>query len=238
MMNIYAQPYIRFGQPAPDLMFLAAGLAGAVLYRSNQALLALAVIAVLGVPVASWLISQWRPIMNGKTLLWLAPVFLVLVALGCTHARRSALLLTALLAALQLAACRQHLAARFDEGFPEVASILRDKALPGDIIILGTMDEEILLTYYGWPRDRLGVFAASGPAWFRTFDGRPIQDANFAAARRVWILTRSAHRLHDALAQRLGGGMTRSFNRMVGHGLLRNQPIQTLELSLFSADGG
>ena len=237
MMAIYAQLYLRALQPVPDALFLAAGLAGVVFYRSNRIALGLAVFVVLGAPVLSWLISQWRPIMNGKTLLWLVPVFLVLVALGCTRVRRLAVPLTALLVLVQLAACYRLFQTRWDEAFPEVASVLRANAHDGDAIYLDPPSEEILLNYYGWPRDRLRVYAQPGPdPWFRSFDGTPLAAVDAGQLDhepRVWVLTRANQAERHALAQRLGGTMTEVRDQTFGHGLLRNLALRNLELSLF-----
>ena len=239
MMNIYAQLYMRALQPVPDVLFLAVGFAGVAFYRSNRIVLGLAAFVVLGVPTLSWLISQWRPIMNGKTLLWLVPVFLVLVALGCTHVRRLAVPLIVLLVAVQLAGCYRLFQTRWDEAFPEVASLLRASALDKDVIYLDSPSDEILLNYYGWPRDRLRVYATPGPdPWYRSFDGTPLAVADAGRLDReprVWVLTRANQTEHRALTERLSGTMTETLDRKFGHGLLRNMALRNLELSLFLA---
>ena len=239
MLNIYAQLYMRVLQPVPDVLFLATGLAGVVFHRNSRIVLGLAVFVVLGVPTLSWLISQWRPIMNGKTLLWLVPVFLVFVALGCTHVRRLAVPFTVLLVAVQLAACYRLFQTRWDEAFPEVASVLRASARDADVIYLDSPSDEILLNYYGWPRDRLRVYAPSGPdKWFRGFDGTPLAVADTEQldhGHRVWVLTRAKQAEHRVIAEHLSGTMTEALDGTFGHGLLRNLALRNLELSLFVA---
>lgn len=239
MMNVYAQPYMRVLQPVPDILFIVVGLAGVVFHRSNRVLLGLAVFVVLGIPALSWLVSQWRPILNGKTLLWLVPVFLVFVALGCTHVRRLAIPFTVLLVAVQVTACYGYFQTRWDEAFPEVVSVLRARAQDGDAIYLDSPANEILLSYYGWPRDKLRVYASSGPdRWFRGFDGTLLAVADAEQVdlgRRVWVLTRANHAEHRSLAQRLNVTMTEALNQKFGHGLLRNLMLRNLELSLFIA---
>ncbi len=239
VMNIYAQPYMRTLQPLPDALFLAAGLAGVVFHRSNRVVLGLAVFVVLAVPALSWLASQWRPIMNGKTLLWLVPVFLILVALGCTRFQRLAIPLTALLVVVQVVACHTWFQTRWDEAFPELVTVLRDKAQAGDSIYLDSPSDEILLSYYGWPRDRLKVYAPSAPdKWFRGFDGVLLAASSIGQVdhgRRMWVLTRANRSEHRSLAERLGRTMTEVFDRTFGYGVMRNMPMRNLELSLFVA---
>jgi hypothetical protein len=180
--------------------------------------------------------------MNGKTLLWLVPVFLILIALGCTQVRRIAVPLTALLVAVQLMACHSYFQTRWDEAFPEVASLLRAEAQPGDLIYLDAPWEEILLRYYGWPRDKLRVYAQSDPdgpdRWFRDFDGTLVSAftvEQMEQGHRVWILTRANPAGHRALARLLSGRMSQVLNQKFGHGLMRNLALRNLELSLFVA---
>jgi mannosyltransferase len=240
MMNAYAQPYARLLQPLPDFLFLAAGLAGVVFHKSNRVVLALAIFVLLGVPVLSWLISQWRPIMNGKTLLWVVPIFLIFVALGCTRFRSLACPLTALLVMIQAVACHGYFQTRWDEAFPEVAAVLRAMAEDGDAIYLDSQSEQILLSYYGWPRERLRVYAPYGPdPWFRGFDGTTLTAANaerLGHVRRLWVLTRQHAVEHRVLARKLSGTMAETFDSNFGHGLLRNLALRNLELSLFEAN--
>jgi hypothetical protein len=48
--------------------------------------------------IGSWnagILAVWRPLTDGKPLLWLVPVFPIFVALGCAWYRRLAASLTA-----------------------------------------------------------------------------------------------------------------------------------------------
>ncbi len=227
MMNTFAQPLLHVLQPVPDLLFVLTGLTGIVLYRSNRGLLGLAVFVLLGVPVLTWVISQWRPLTNGKTLLWLVPVFLIFVALGCTWHRRLAAPLTAALVAVQLVACHSYFQTRQDDAFPEMAALLRTLAEDGDVIYLHVPADEILLNHYGWPRERLRVYAPGPVGWFRAFDGSPLSIAEFEQTKhagRVWVFTRNNRAFHRSLTAHLSNGMAETFARSSGG----------LELSLFA----
>lgn len=237
MMNVYAQPHIAGWQPLPDLLFLTAGLAGFVRFRANRFVVGVAIFVVLAVPTLSWIISQWRPIMNGKTLLWLTPVFLIIVAAGCTSVRSMAASVTAALVLVQAVACCSYFGARGDEGFPDVAAVLEAQVQPGDRIYLDTPAHEILLRYYGWPRARLRqVYALAGrDAWFRDFDGTLLPAPDFSGidpGSRIWILTRQNAAEHRSIAASLEATMSETSDRVFGTGRVLNAPLRNLELSL------
>jgi uncharacterized membrane protein len=147
VMSIYAQPFAHWLQPLSDLLFVGAGVAGILAYRSNRLLLGLAIFVVLGVPLLTWSISQWRPLTNGKTLVWLTPVFLIFVALGATYIRRLAVIFIIVLVTIQAGACYGYFGTRAGDAFPEMAQILRSVAVQGDTIYLHAPADEILLAY-------------------------------------------------------------------------------------------
>jgi 4-amino-4-deoxy-L-arabinose transferase-like glycosyltransferase len=216
IMNAYAQPFMHALQPLPDLLFLVVGLAGTFRFRSNRFLLGLAIFVVLGVPVLTWVISQWRPLTNGKTLLWLVPVFLIFVALGSTWHRRLAIPFTSALVALQLVACYSYFQTRSDDRFPEMAQLLRTYAQDGDAIYLHAPPDELMLQYYGWPRERLLVYAPGPVGWFRSYSGSIMTAADFEQADhtgRVWVFTRNNREFHRSLVQHLSAKMTAVFER-------------------------
>ena len=196
----------------------------------------LAIFVLAGVPASTWLVSQWRPLMNGKTLLWLVPLFLVAVALGSVRLRRFRLPFAFFLVALQLVACDRYFRTRWNEGFGDVAAVLRDRARDGDVLYLDDPAAAILLAYYGWPRDRLAVYGGPGSAWFRGFDGVAVKRPDvlgIAHGRRLWVLTRSSAAWHRGLAAQLRGGMMETLDRQFGDGLMRHLALRTLALSLW-----
>lgn len=215
VMKIYAQPFMPWFQPFSDLLFLVFGLAGILAYRSNRILLGLAVFVVLGVPLLTWVVSQWRPLTNGKTLAWLVPVFVIFVALGSTYIRRLARPSTVLLVGIQAIACFSYFQTGVSDAYPEMAQKLRALALDGDVIYLQTPDHEILLSYYGWPRERLRVYAPGPIGWFRNYDGTVMTAKDFEQQdhnSRVWVLTRNHPDLHRDLVDHLDTTMTEALD--------------------------
>jgi hypothetical protein len=226
VLNMYAQPYATGLEPWADRVFLAAGLAGVVAARKHRFVLAMAFLLLGGVPAASWLISQVRPIMNGKTLLPLAPVFLVFVALGCGWLGRLRVPAAAALVLVQIWSCWAYLGDRPEESYPAVVAALRERVQPGDRFVLAPRELEILLDYYGWPRDRLHVSTVPAPAtWFRASTARAELPQG---AGRVWLLSRSVGGRRDAL-RALGDVGAPIYDEAFGRGRMRD-----LELSLFA----
>ncbi len=231
-MNIYAQPYAAGLEPWADAAFLLLGGFGVVAARRDRLLLALAFMLVGDVPIASWLISQFRPIMNGKTLLPLVPLFMVFVAVGCAQLGRFRVLVAVALVAVQLWTCRVFFEDRPDEAFPAVAAVLRDRVRPGDRLVLARPELLILLNYYGYPRDRLNVSAVPAPGtWFRADAPGGYGDLGTALPQgsgRVWLLSRSRASRTSALGLLGDAGLNATFDQVFGRGRMRN-----LELSLF-----
>lgn len=215
VFNIYAQPFMPWLQPFSDLLFLAVGLVGILAYRSNRILLGLAVFVVLGVPLLTWVVSQWRPLTNGKTLVWLVPVFVIFVALGSTYIRRLARPSTVLLVGIQALACISYFQTGVSDAFPEMAQKLRALGLDGDVIYLQAPAHEILLSYYGWPRERLRVYALGPIGWFRAYDGTVMTAKDFEQQdhnSRVWVFTRNHPDLHRDLVDHLNSTMTEALD--------------------------
>ncbi len=231
VLNVYAEPDVRVLQPMADLLILAVGMWGVLSLAKRRAALGLGIFVILGVPAVTWLISQWRPIMNGKTLLWLAPVFLVFVAVGCLRTRRLAWPLAALLVAVQAVGCVGHFHNRWDEAFPEVAAVLAREVRVGDAIYIDPPSQEVLLDLYGWPKAKLRLFAPPGPdPWFEDPDISENMDG-LADAPRVWVLTRGKPAEQRAIALALPGSLQAEDLRF-GHGMLRNAALRNLELVL------
>jgi 4-amino-4-deoxy-L-arabinose transferase-like glycosyltransferase len=236
VMDVYAAPDVRVWQPLPDFLLLATCVAAVLLRWRQPFVLGLALVVVLGVPLESWVISQWRPILNGKTLLWLTPVFLIVVAVGWGPAGKRAWPLYLALLGVQLAGCIGYFDNRWDEAFPEAAALLAAQARPGDVIYLDPPSETILLDLYGWPRDRLRIYVAPGRPWFHapgTTTLAPADIGQIATAPRLWLLTRASPAEHSALATTLSRHATETLHQLFGHGLLRNTKLRNLDLSLF-----
>ena len=233
VMNTYGQPFVTVGQPWVDAAFVAAGLAGLVACRRRPGVAGVAVFVLLGVPAATWAISQVRPIMNGKTLLWLVPVFLVFVAIGCTRLRRLAVPAAAALVAVQLAASVIYLGDRPDERFADVVETLSAQARPGDAVYLSYPELEVPLDYFGWRPGGVVILAKpSRDSWFRSSSAQPPTPDRLATAPRIWLLTRSRPVMHAEIAGQLGQTMRPVSDRVFGHG-----SIHTLRMTLFERPG-
>ena len=225
VLAMLGQPWLSHPQPWIDAAFLAAAALGVLLARSRL-MVALALLLLAGIPAASWAISQTRPIMNGKTLLPLAPVALVFAAIACARLGRPGAILATALIALQLWACREALTNRPDEAIPAIIAILDNQAEPGDRIYIARPELEILLDHYAWPRNRLQPFGPERqPPWFRH---RTIPTGDPNPGSRLWVLTRANPALHHEIAASLQPPMLQASDNQVGKGRSR-----LLELSLF-----
>jgi hypothetical protein len=135
VQKVVGLPWIAWPQPWADAVFIALGAAGVVLLVRRRGLgrwAALGLVAVMGaVPAATWIISQWRPLMNGRVLLWLVPVFIVVVAVALGRLRWVGLALAALLGVAQLHAVPFWRPTASAERWPEVADLLRARTLYG-----------------------------------------------------------------------------------------------------------
>ena len=232
IFNVYAAPDVHILQPAADLLLLAAGLAGIAALLRDRIPATLALFVIAGVPAMTWLVSQWRPIMNGKTLLWLAPLFLVFVAIGCLRARRFAWPVAVMLVAVQVLGSASHFQNRWDEAFPEVAAVLADQVRDGDAIYLDPPSQATLLDLYGWPRQKLRLYAPPGPdPWFYNLAITPAAITTVAGTSRLWVLTRAKSAEQIDLAHQLPNA-SQAEDLHFGHGTLRNATLRNLELSL------
>ncbi len=221
VMNAFGQPYAPYQQRFADLGFLGLGLAGLWFRRRNLSLVSVAGSLLLGVPALNWIISQWRPIMNGKTLEWMAPLFLVLVALGATRRARFALPMTAVLVTIQLLGCAAFFANRPDEAFNQVAARLRADSRTGDVLYSDPASNLILLRYYGFdPRDVTVYASAGADPWYRE-SGFAVRPPDSRAAR-LWILTRTGAAVHAALLRGVAPGRKDIDTTVFGRGRMRN----------------
>ena len=204
VQKVVGLPWIGWPQPWADAVFVALGAAGVVLLVRRRGLgrwAALGLVAVMGaVPAATWIISQWRPLMNGRVLLWLVPVFIVLVAVALGRLRWAGLALAALLGVAQLHAVPFWRPTASAERWPEVADLLRARMQPGDAILVVPMEAELMLRHHGWNAAGYELFGAKDVAWYGRFPGQALApgEAMPAPDRPLWIVTRRATARHEA----------------------------------------
>ena len=233
VMRVYGQPYVTIAQPFVDLAFLGVMLCGVVRVRASPLPMAIGVAIVAAGPWLMFAVSQWRPVIHSKTLLWAGPIALVLAARGCRLLGRASGVALALLVAVQLAAAVTVLSTKRDEGWRDMVAVLRAQARPGDAIYVSTLATSLLLRHYGWPEQMLVVrgFDHHNEPFFRAFPGTVVAPDDVAAdARgfpRVWLFTRLPAGEHAAMAERIAAESPQVLDHRTGG----------LELSLFERPG-
>jgi hypothetical protein len=207
-------PWIAWPQPWADVLFCALGAAGLALLAwrggfERWIAVGLAVAVLAGVPAVTWLISQWRPLMNGRVLLWLVPVFIVLVAVALARLRGAGIALATVLAAVQLHATPFWRPVASAERWPQVAALLGERMQPGDAIFLQPQEVVLMLRHHGWDAARYEPHGAKEGDWYRAFPGAVVAEAGgvpaLAADRVVWVVTRRNTPQHEAAVARLSG---------------------------------
>jgi 4-amino-4-deoxy-L-arabinose transferase-like glycosyltransferase len=217
LLNTFAIRFLSVAEPAADLFAVALLTWGIAATRRSPFARSLALCAVVGVPLASFLVSQWRPILNGKTLLWLVPVGLCFVALGCAALSR---LRGAVLAAVLLfhaVATAEYFRTRPAEGAMQAATGLMHSARAGDALVVAPRFLAFMLDYHGLPVGSLPRFSIGDAApWFPTIAAPQLApDGALAALRgfsRVWL----AERGQPAVARLLGERLDCAFMRAAG----------------------
>ena len=204
--------WVTWPQPMADLAFAGLGGLGLLLLarrpgRERWFAVGLAVFVLAGVPVATWVISQWRPLMNGRVLLWLVPIHIVLVAVALGWLRHAGLALAAGLVVLQLHAIPFWRPTVNAERWPLVADLLREHMRPGDAIYLAPAQGALMLGHYGWRPEPYQLFGRAEWSWYQRFPGITVANAAEVPAldpgQRIWVVTRHATAEHDASVARL-----------------------------------
>ncbi len=212
VQKVVGLPWIAWPQPWADGLFVGLGAMGLALLVRRRGFdrwvaIGLSVAVLAGVPAVTWIISQWRPLTNGRVLLWLVPVFIVLVALALGRLRWAGMAVAAVLAVAQLQATPFWRPVEAAERWPLVASLLRERMLPGDTIFIQPLEAELMLKHHGWDATRYDLHGAKEWDWYRTFPGRVVTPAEgvpaVAPERAVWIVTRRGTARHEAAVARL-----------------------------------
>jgi hypothetical protein len=178
------------------------------------------------------LASQFRPLLDGKTLAWAGLFAMIAAAIGCSAAGRFRLplLVFALLLGLRSVPAALDPA---PEGWRDVAAILRDEARPPDTFYVNYAAAVLPLRYYGWSESgmTMKVFAKTNEEpWFRghawpIIAPQAIADDALRAnheAGRVWLLAYGASP-PDAITGELAAKSIRALHRRT----------EKLDLSLF-----
>jgi hypothetical protein len=203
LWNTVSSPFRFAGLPWIDVRLLPVMLLGAWRFRVSRDK-AFLVAFVLGGLALMVLASQFRPLLDGKTLAWAGVFATVAAALGCSAAGRFRVPLLAVAAMLELQSGLTILDP-VPEGWRDVAAELRETALPGDVLYVNYAASVLPLRHYGWSDAGIGikVFAkANEEPWFRGHSrsivswpivapqaagGEVVQESR--QGKRVWLLS-------------------------------------------------
>jgi mannosyltransferase len=192
-------PSVYFRYSLAALLFAAVAAAG-LAARPHDMRIAFIGAAAIGLPLGEIAISlAGRPVFMERTVVWLAPYFLLLVARAFVAARRHAMVLVGvgLLVVIELIGVRN----LYQKGDPEpwrtIARTVAPQLCDGDVILLEPYYIEPGFSYY-FPRlsESVGVFGgyigsdiAVDPRRIR----RPLLNlsrdaAKIASAPRIWLI--------------------------------------------------
>ena len=208
VQNTLAVRFLTVGEPFADLAVLGLLAFGVFATRRAPFARALAICVLAGVPLASFAVSQWRPILNGKTLLWLVPIGLAFVAAGCAALPRWRFAAFGGVLALHLLATGQFFRARPPEGAIAAAAFLAHTAGAGDALVVAPRFLAFMLAYQGLPPGALPAYAMGDAApWFpdAAAPSLPPEDALARLQRfpRVWLAVRRQPEVARVLSERL-----------------------------------
>ena len=215
VLNTFAVRFLHAGEPFADLAVLGLLAWGVRATRRDPFARALAVCVLAGVPLASFAVSQWRPILNGKTLLWLVPVGLAFVAAGCAALPRWRFAALGGVLALHLLATGQFFRARPPEGAVAAAAFLAQTAIADEALVVAPRFLAFMLAYQGLPPGALPAYAMGDAApWFpdTAAPSLPLEDALARLRRfpRVWLAVRGQPEVERGLSERLACAFVRT----------------------------
>jgi hypothetical protein len=205
MRFMLGQPALEQAQPWADLLFIVAAWLALWRLRHQAARALLLAGGVIGAPGLMFAISRlYRPLMNGKTLIWIGPLGLLAAGIGCSALGRLRYVALAALLGVQIAGAKAGMDAHHDIYRPIVA-LLHARMQQGDTVYVNTRSNTLLLDHYGWPGSALDVvgFDDNDEPWFRNPPGRVLPPADIAADalkhRRVWFITRYRSEMQHAI---------------------------------------
>jgi hypothetical protein len=198
LWNTVSNPFLFGGLPWIDVRLLPVILFGIWRLRLSREVAFLWAFVLCGL-VLMLLASQFRPLLDGKTLAWAGLFAVIAAAIGCSASGRFRLPLLILVILIEL---RSEPTTLFPapEGWREVAAMLREKTLPQDVLYVNYAASVLPLRRYGWSDAGIDirVFAkANEEPWFRG-NAWPIVAPHAVAGeilqerrrgKRVWLLS-------------------------------------------------
>jgi hypothetical protein len=168
LWNTVCNPFRFTGLPWIEAGLLPVIVFGAWRLRASRDVVFLLAFVLCGL-VLMLLASQFRPLLDGKTLAWAGLFAAIAAAIGCSASGRFRLPLLALALLLEL----RSVPAALDpapEGWREVAAVLRAETRPQDTLYVNYAAAVLPLRHYGWSQSgmTMKVFAkANEEPWFR-----------------------------------------------------------------------
>jgi hypothetical protein len=232
LWTIVQKPFPFGGLPWIDIRLLPAAAFGIWRFRSSKDMVLL-VSFVLGGLAVMVLVSQWHPLLDGKTLAWAGLFASVAAGTGLGAAGRFRWPLLVLLVLLQLPSSITALYP-VPEGWREAAGLFRQMARPKDILYVNYAGAVLPLRHYGWPEAEVSVrvFAKRNEElWFRGQDW-PVTAPEAAGSqarqeKRVWLLAYGPSPQSGEMVEEIETGLTRELHRR----------MEKLDLYLFGSSG-
>jgi mannosyltransferase len=197
--NLYGQGYVYAWQPVINLIGAPLAIAGAFLHRRAGFPIAYLLAAAFGIPLLEIIISHLgRPVYMTRTVIWVAPLFFILVAMAFARVRLShAVLATGLMIAIQLVGVKNYEQLPKKEPWRQTAQSVAEQACPGDVMLLAPYSlSEAPFEYYFERRPISARVLAGYVGKLRVPDRRihPFEftdighpDETLLSAPRVWI---------------------------------------------------
>jgi 4-amino-4-deoxy-L-arabinose transferase-like glycosyltransferase len=212
--NAYALRILTFGAPVAEVLFPILFSAGLWASRRTSFARSLAIAVPIGVPVASFILSLWRPILNGKTLLWPTPVGLCFVALGCRATRPFRYLTLALPMLLQLALSLQPLVHTGDvpssafQGWRAAATLMMQSPKGRAALVVAPRFLSFMLAEGGLPSGTFATFSlGDADPWFEADSVPAMLPGQALDTLRgfdtIWLATRAQEGIAAAFLARM-----------------------------------
>jgi mannosyltransferase len=166
--RLYGEGYVNFVQPLWGWIGIVLAFVGAFLYRREGLPIAYLIAAAFGIPLAEIAISYLgRPVFLLRTVIWLAPLFFVLVAAAFSRLRTASTIgAIGLVLAIQLIGVRSYELTTRKPPWREVIARVSAAACPDDVVILAPYQTtEWPFSYYIRQHD-------VQPRVIRAYDGR------------------------------------------------------------------
>jgi 4-amino-4-deoxy-L-arabinose transferase-like glycosyltransferase len=211
-LSVLQRPFLFRGLPWVNVWLLPIMAFGAWRFRTSRDVIALALTSVSG-PLLMFVVSQFHPMLDGKTLAWAGLFAMMCAALGLQAARLLRWPILVLLLVVQLGpdVSQARDVDAGQEGWRDVASLLNQDAKDHDVVFINDAGAILALRRYHWPEARLDVRILAKPEaepWFRDAPGihaaGPGAVRAAADASRVWLLTYNAPSTHQALVTQAG----------------------------------